>query len=677
MQRSEAALIGRDLLLKHGLHDWGLRLNPDSRLEYLGLCSYKDKCIILNAHHVDTHPDASVINTLKHEIAHALTPGHQHDSVWREKAIEVGCTEFSACSAISFSPTAIDAIRSGATLEVEVDIETIPEQTIYKPKYKITQLRDKCEVCGKVAITKGEIDLPNDDPFKPDVKLIYLECGHIIKKLLPKGTPFQTIKSDDGKVPYKYQIEGMRFAEAGLALNSGVLISDEMGLGKTPQSIGVALFHEEYFPIVCVVKSGIKFQWFREWLRWSNDKYLAQVIQSSNDVVIPKLKLYIVSYDIFVQKTRVRNGKAIQQGFDYKKFDHCKTVILDECQQIKNVDSARTQEIRKLVKGKKIIGLSGTPWKNRASEYFSILNMIAPMKFNSYQKFIEDWCEQYYKGNQLKIGGIKRHRLEAFREWTKDIIIRRERSDAMPDLPTISRMMFFCEAEAKEQEIIDENTDDFVKWYHNNEIEGTENSQENQMELLSRLNTMRQLTGLAKVKHTLEWVDEFVEDTDRKLVIFVHHVAVGEALYKGLTDKYGSEMPVLRIVSSMGSQERMNTQEQFNTAPRALMVASTLAAGEGLNLQTCSDCIIHERQWNPANEEQAEGRFIRIGQTADKVNATYMLIQGAVDDHMTSLVEEKRTHFHATMNSGEAPIWQQGSLMKELAERIIKNHRRK
>ena len=49
------------------------------------------------------------------------------------------------------------------------------------------------------------------------------------------------------------------------------------------------------------------------------------------------------------------------------------------------------------------------------------------------------------------------------------------------------------------------------------------------------------------------------------------------------------------------------------------MVASTLAAGEGLNLQTCSDCVIHERQWNPANEEQVEGRFIRIGQIAETV----------------------------------------------------------
>lgn len=35
--------------------------------------------------------------------------------------------------------------------------------------------------------------------------------------------------------------------------------------------------------------------------------------------------------------------------------------------------------------------------------------------------------------------------------------------------------------------------------------------------------------------------------------------------------------------------------------------------GKGLNLQSCSDCVVLERQWKPANEKQAEARFIRIG----------------------------------------------------------------
>ena len=62
------------------------------------------------------------------------------------------------------------------------------------------------------------------------------------------------------------------------------------------------------------------------------------------------------------------------------------------------------------------------------------------------------------------------------------------------------------------------------------------------------------------------------------------------------------------------------------------MVASQLAAGEGLNLQTCSDCVMHERQWNPGKEEQAEGRFIRIGQTARQCQRSLRAHEGTYCD---------------------------------------------
>src|SRR5204862_5403058 len=106
---------------KYNLKDWGIRLTTDLTKPFLGLCSYKDKCIILNAHHIDIHPDLDVIDTIRHEIAHALTQGHGHDGVWADKAKELGCLNTQPCSNLSFTPAAIDAIRSGATLEMEIE----------------------------------------------------------------------------------------------------------------------------------------------------------------------------------------------------------------------------------------------------------------------------------------------------------------------------------------------------------------------------------------------------------------------------------------------------------------------------------------------------------------------------------------------------------------------------
>src|SRR5215831_13567070 len=153
MERTRAVELLRKELDDNGLKDWHVRLVADLTKPFLGMCSYKDKCIILNSLHIDTHPDVLIVNTIKHEVAHALTPGHSHDDIWKLKAKELGCDNTEACAAYGFSAEAIDAIRSGAELKVEFE-----EQVIRKPKYTITRLQDKCAVCGKVAKEKSRFE---------------------------------------------------------------------------------------------------------------------------------------------------------------------------------------------------------------------------------------------------------------------------------------------------------------------------------------------------------------------------------------------------------------------------------------------------------------------------------------------------------------------------------------
>jgi SprT-like family. len=114
MTRNEATTFAHECLLEHGLKDWHVRLTTDMTKGFLGLCSHADKAIILSAHHIDIHDTEMVKNTIRHEVAHALTPGHSHDAIWRAKARDIGCINTESCSNLSFTPEAIDAIRSGA-----------------------------------------------------------------------------------------------------------------------------------------------------------------------------------------------------------------------------------------------------------------------------------------------------------------------------------------------------------------------------------------------------------------------------------------------------------------------------------------------------------------------------------------------------------------------------------
>lgn len=681
MTRNEVVKFTRDELDKYGLKQWHVRLSTNEYSGVLALCSYRDKTIIINAHHADQHDEKSLINTIRHEIAHALTPGMGHNEIWAEKAREIGCDYTLPCSNLSLSPAVIDAIRSGATVEVEVE-----EQVIRTPRYRISRLQDTCPECGAVA--KEKFSFTTIDKDGNECKLITLECYHIIKKIIPKGTPFETVVSNGWKDEikdckhewsgnkcekcgefklYQFQIEGAQFLESAISVAKGGGVFDEMGLGKTVQALSYIRFHPERLPVLYIVKSGIKFQWFKEIVRWLGPEYLAQVISTGRDYIYPGLKSYIISYDLLRRMPREKIEAL-----------NIKTVVLDECQQIKNPDSSRTQEVRRIVKNPeiKVIPLSGTPWKNRGSEFFPVLNMLDPQKFYSYQGYIDRWVDYYWEGARRKEGGIRRPK--DFKEFIKHIVVRRERTEVMSELPLINRTKLHVQLEQVDQSTYDEEVANFVAWYNSYVLEGREESIDG-IQMLAKMARMRHITGLAKIPATINYVEEFIEEREGKIVVFVHHKDVGEFIYQELlkryvassNDEYIEAIPVMKLTAELSSEERFEVQERFNRLERCILVASTLASGEGLNLQTCADCVMHERQWNPANEEQAEGRFIRIGQTSKTVNGTYVEAEGTIDAHLDQLVESKRRAFHAVMNKGEAPTWNQSEIGKQLAEIIV------
>jgi hypothetical protein len=94
MTKGEILQLTFSLMAKHNLLEKGWSFKWNNRKRCWGLCSYAKKEIQLSqVMFVETVKYEDVKNTILHEIAHALTPGHKHGPVWRMKCREIGCSD--------------------------------------------------------------------------------------------------------------------------------------------------------------------------------------------------------------------------------------------------------------------------------------------------------------------------------------------------------------------------------------------------------------------------------------------------------------------------------------------------------------------------------------------------------------------------------------------------------
>jgi len=85
----ETALeITRKVLNENGLTDWTVSANRRKRA--FDVCRYGLKRIELSSILTPNCTDKSIMDTIYHEVAHALCIGHNHDRVWKRKCIDLG-----------------------------------------------------------------------------------------------------------------------------------------------------------------------------------------------------------------------------------------------------------------------------------------------------------------------------------------------------------------------------------------------------------------------------------------------------------------------------------------------------------------------------------------------------------------------------------------------------------
>ncbi len=477
--------------------------------------------------------------------------------------------------------------------------------------------------------------------------------------------------------PYPYQQEGIHFLEK---CDGRGLICDDMGLGKSLMSLAWAAIHPTRRPVIVICPATIKYNWAREWKTHAGIKvYVCGERLRTEDQDQASLQNSIERFrnsDIYTKMAGLQKARRIREiklRIKRRKERHrdklrtlrghnvyicnydvldawlpvlkrlgAKVLIIDECSHIKNMKAKRTKACKQLsVNIPHKIALSGTPITGKPIEFWLVLNLIWPDEFESWWKFAFQYCNP--KKNRFSGGWdfTGTSRLDALHRVLKHKMVRRMKADVLPDLPTKTRTIIPLEI-SNRREYKDAEAN-FLSWLLRRKGREAMTRAE-RAEVLVRFLNLKILAAQGKLRMAFQWIREWLEETDQKLLVFAIHKPIIKALRRTFPSALvvdGSVSAATIHRNGVETSKRQEVVDRFQSDPKArLFLGQLKAAGQGLNLTAASNVLFLELGWGPGEHDQAEDRSLRIGQTKN-VSVYYLVGRRTVEERILEILHTK------------------------------------
>ena len=420
---------------------------------------------------------------------------------------------------------------------------------------------------------------------------------------------------------FKYQKKGIRKINH---FRGRALLADEMGLGKTIQALTWAWEKpEERCPAVIVCPAHLKMNWEREisiHLSAASSEILeGRKITKETPLDITWRKSFVVvNYDILDAWAEWLSGYG------------AKTLILDEAHFCKNPKARRTKAVKKIArKFKYKIAISGTPLTNRPSELFPALQIIRPDVFKSFFSFAREYCQLRKDRFGWRYDGAK-NLPELHALLNRTCMIRRRKEDVLTQLPPKRRHVVPLQIEKPGE--YRKARDRFLEWLRGRNPDKVDSAAQSQK--LVQLGYLKRLAAELKYKAAQEWIADFLEESDGKLVVMGVHHAMVDSLH---TDFPGSVI----LTGKTPAKEKQKAVDAFQHNPKTrLFIGNIQAAGTGITLTAASDLAFVELGWTPGEHTQAEDRIHRIGQT-ESAMVHYLIAKDTIEEDTAELLQRK------------------------------------
>ncbi len=432
-----------------------------------------------------------------------------------------------------------------------------------------------------------------------------------------------------------YQEEGYGWMTRLAHWNTGACLADDMGLGKTVQALALLIDRSQAGPSLVVAPASVGFNWEHEaykfaptlttklFRNWDRDEFFQSL--GPGDVAITSYGLLQSEIDRFAE---------VKWG----------TILLDEAQAIKNMDTKRSQAVMKLQGDFRLI-LTGTPLENHLGEMWNLFRFITPGLLGSHDDFRKRFALPIERDQCRET----RNRLK---KLIQPFLLRRTKSEVLSELPPRSESLIEIEISAEEAALYEAVRQRALEKLSGSKeaSEASNGSKKGQqhLQVLAELTRLRLACchpsfvggkGIesSKLRMFRQKITEVIEGQHKVLVFsqFVKHLAILRDELDAMNVSYQY------LDGSTPAKRRKDIVNAFQSGEGDVFLISLKAGGTGLNL-TAADYVMHmDPWWNPAVEDQATDRAHRIGQNRP-VHVYRFIAKGTIEEKIVALHETKR-----------------------------------
>ena len=411
-----------------------------------------------------------------------------------------------------------------------------------------------------------------------------------------------------------------------------VLLGDEMGLGKTCQALSV--LWEVTGPVLIVCPAMLRLTWANECEKMKLNYRINPITSAKHKILFDNDVINIISYETL------------------KKVPHSfmpRVLVFDEAHYLKTVKAQRTVAAHTLVFRTTpdiLVLLTGTPVKNKVTEFFSLLKLLSYCPFGTNglgvtEKSQYAWNMRftYPKTRQIAVGkGYKKKYVEVtefsglrnadkLKEYFEGKYLRRLATSVL-DLPEIiyKDIMLRDNTNKNDREL----EQAFNAFNNNSRLFDTE---ENHVSVVKATN------AYDKAVHTARYVAAIVEQNE-SVVVFTDHVDSAKKISEQL-DTSGIKSYCITGKVNPIVREELVFRFQNDENP-SVLVATIGSASTGFTLTKAWNLVYNDLPWVPADLMQSSKRIHRIGQRKNCV--IHYILGSRVDMYIKNKLHQKMEH---------------------------------